>query len=87
MEPWWLSEDNDEASGWTAGISIPVEGTIFPFPLPVFIPAVRTCKPLPDEHQSYISFSSSSSDRSHPDVFTGIIKITKIPSNTTSLFL
>jgi hypothetical protein len=54
MEPGWLSEDGDEASGRTAEISIPVEANIFFFPA-LSIPAVRTCKPLPDEYRSYIS--------------------------------
>jgi hypothetical protein len=54
MEPGWLSEDSDEASGWTAGISSPVEANIFLFPA-VSILAVRPCKTLPDEYRSYIS--------------------------------
>ena len=54
MEPGWLSEDSDEASGWTAGISIPVEAKIFLFPA-VSIAAVRPCKPLFDKYRSYIS--------------------------------
>jgi hypothetical protein len=54
MEAQWLSEDSDEALGWTAGISIPMEGKIFLFPA-LSIPVVRPCKPLPDEYRSYIS--------------------------------
>ena len=54
MEPGWLIEDSGEASGWTAGISSPIEAKIFLFPA-VSILAVRPCKPLPDEYRSYIS--------------------------------
>jgi hypothetical protein len=48
MEPGWLSEDSNEASGWTTGISNPVDGKKFLFPA-VPIPVLRPCKPLPDE--------------------------------------
>jgi hypothetical protein len=58
MEPEWLSQDRDEASGWTAGISIPVKAKIFLFPA-VSIPAVQPCKPLPVEYRSYISSSKT----------------------------
>ena len=54
MELGWVSEDSDEASGWTTGILFPLEKKILLF-LAVSIPALRPCKPLPDEYLSYIS--------------------------------
>jgi hypothetical protein len=48
MELGWLSEDSDEASGWTTGISYPVDAKSFLFPA-VPIPVLWPCKPLPDE--------------------------------------